>query len=486
MTAENEIFNLILNDDTGKAESLSKQKINGLELVACLLKKVRNKRPPLEKFKGSTPKFVRIATSYTCPHSCEMCINGFQDRMFLFEDRAYLTPEELDNLMPWIKSGTHVIFSGVGESLESPHIFDFLEKTHDKITTIITSGAPLNTKKIKLLIKSNLNFLHLSFDGKSSAGHGAGKDSYIRNFWEKVQQIQAIKKELKSKYPILGIQTTVNGENVDGLDEIFRTSFKHEIKDMVLLPMTVSNESLYKKSLYLKYEECKKNINRTIAAWTRKGMNIRIMGQHKRINDFLETCFFVDNWIGFPQDINNPAVCCGTIKIPLEITDYPAKKYWNSFPLRYFRFLQFYSEPQMRPSVCQTCWISNLKKYSNAMTVLFEEQVPGNDVNALYQKASKLKNEGQFKKAEETFATVLNLKPEFSLLGKIYFHLGEMKIMGKEYPKALSFMKLAVQNEFSHKKAFVYLYLLMMFIGDTNTSQSRKKATYQFCNEKNR
>ena len=247
-----EAINSILNDELNKAELLIKSKPEGFELVLPLLKMVKGKRFPLGKLRAKTPTLSKISISYTCSLKCEMCDISFPYNGSIFKDRKSLLPEEFNKLTPWVEKALQVVFCGEGETLDSPHIFDYLKKLEKKNTSLVTSGVPLNSQKAKLLIDSKLNFLHFSFDGKTSAGHGAGKENYIRNFWRKVKNIQELKKKRNSKIPFLGLQVSVNAENINSLDELLETAYKHDVREVMLIPMFGHREVLLKKTIYKK------------------------------------------------------------------------------------------------------------------------------------------------------------------------------------------------------------------------------------------
>lgn len=191
ISQNNEIIPCILTDNLEQAGKLLTQSTHPeLEELANLLDKTPRSRVPLAGWSSPLPKFITTSVSYTCGIGCEMCNAGFADKTSLFEDYKTLTPEEFEALSPWIQNASHVALVGLGETLDSPHLEYFLEKLKDKITFISTSGVPLNKKVIEKLIHAQLHYLNLSFDGKTIAGHGGGRDSYINKFWEKVGLIQ--------------------------------------------------------------------------------------------------------------------------------------------------------------------------------------------------------------------------------------------------------------------------------------------------------
>ncbi len=472
-----QIFQFILNDDLPKAElSLRNNQEKDLELVATLLDKVKHKPPPLKSLRSRLPKLYVISTAYTCSMKCKMCLSRFQEIPMQGKDK-HLTPEKFDELRPWIEAGSMTSFAGAGETMDTPYLFDFLEKLKDKPTVLVTSGMTLNEHSMRKLIENRLNFLHLSFDGKTSLGHGAGKDSYIENFWEKVQRIQHIKKELKNEYPNICLRVTMDRENLDNFDEMAEMALEYGVHEIIIALMSPYTEKLFDKSLFVDFDAHKKKLNEKITKWRKKGANIRVSLRNKLLYDHNRVCPSVDNILNFVFQMDHPVICCTSFTTPTAVGDYSINKYWNAFPFRYFRFLHFCSEPEALPRLCQICWVENPKKFSEEglEQTMFKNQ---GEAVRFYNEGSKLKKNNKLKESKKLFRRVLEQKPDYSFTGQTYFHLGEIKVIEKKYSEALSLMKLAVQYCFHHKKAFVYLYLLYMLTEDEPEEFKRKKKVY--------
>lgn len=274
MAIETNLLRCILTDNLEQADKLIVQSLQ-LEQLAILLDKTPRNRVPLVGWNSPLPKFITTSVSYTCGIGCEMCNAGFADKTSLFEDYKNLTPEEFEALSPWIQNATHVALVGLGETLDSPHLEYFLEKLRDKITFISTSGVPLNKKVIEKLIRAQLHYLNLSFEGKTTAGHGGGRDSYINKFWEKIGLIQKIKKALNVSHPILHLTVAVDSENINQLDEITSSAKSHNIPSVDLIYMVPHNHSLYEKSVFTDLENFRQKINSVMDKWNGRRMNIR-------------------------------------------------------------------------------------------------------------------------------------------------------------------------------------------------------------------
>lgn len=478
-----ESAHFILSDDLDRARFLLKNPSRDLRLLSDLLKKVKNKSLPLKDLEAEKPKFITINSSYTCGLGCRMCNSGFHDRTFLFDDYKYFLPEQFDQLSPWLESASNIIFVGAGETLESPHTTYFLGKIKEKESQIYTSGVPLNKKRIRSLIQSKLKILTLSFDGETTLGHGAGEKSYIQKFWEKAEIVQREKRELNSTLPVVVLLIAINGENIDNLDEVIQTASRKGIRDIMLSSMLPFSEYLYKKSIFSNFEESKRKINSLISRWDREEMHITFLGHTKKMQDSVGTCPYVDNWINF-HGKNKPNICCGPIELPMNISESPNNNSWNSFPMRYFLYTHFCSNGEKIPHACQNCWAINLKQFSQTCADLYnnpENKGAAPEFISLYHTASELKQHNKVSEAEKLFAKVLNLKINPEIRGKTYFHLGEIRLMQKNYTQALSCMKLAVQYCFNHQMAFAYLYLLLMLEENPKPVLGNKKFNLDSC-----
>ncbi|MCH8156574.1 MAG: hypothetical protein IID18_02285 [Nitrospinae bacterium] len=456
---QKEIITAILTDELDRARALVDRDPERYSLLAKLLKQVRGKSCPLSALTADHPDMVVVFPSYTCGVGCPMCSAGFADRTQLFDDYLHLQPEQFNDFAPWIETASSVIFVGEGETLESPHTIDFLNQVKEKETILYTSGVPLNKKKIRSLIESRLDYLTFSFDGKTSLGHGDGKEKYARKFWSKVRAVQQMKEELESELPVVTLAVTVNLENIDSLDELIEEAVQHGIHDIMLVPMIVYHESFFQKSIFADYASCKSEINAVMAHWNRNGMYVHYMGFHDSILDSAPTCPYVDNWMAI-NGKGRTMACDGPVKIPEAVHNLPKEQLWNSFPLRYLRHLHLGSKPDDLPEACRTCWIVNLKEHSREYFRTGNNDCP--EPILIYQAASRMKTEGRFREAEELFQRVIGSGAGAELDGQAWFHLGEMRLSQNDHNEALASFKQSVQYFFDHQMAFVYLYLLLM------------------------
>ena len=110
---------------------------------------------------------------------------------------------------------------------------------------------------------------------------------------------------------------TVDSENLNELDEIIGRAREHGFKEIMLSPMTPLNGTLYGKSIFVNFEECKGKINGVIKWWHGKGMHVTVLGHSERMQDRMESCPYSDNWLNFHGKDKSPNICCGAIEMPL-------------------------------------------------------------------------------------------------------------------------------------------------------------------------
>lgn len=476
---KSKIINAVLMDDLKGAESLIAKKPEGFEMLSNLLKMVKNNPVPLKALTSQPPEFVIINAAYTCGLRCEMCNTGFHDRTILYDDYKYFLPEQFDKLSSWVSFASDINIIGLGETLNSPYINYFLKKITRKHSTIVTSGIPLNKKRVLSFIKNKLNVLILSFDGKLSIGHGKGEEKYIQKFWEKVNLIQKVKRDFNSTLPIVKLTIMVANENLDNIEEIIETASKNGITIITLSLMTPINKKMYGKSIFFNFEQSKRKINSIISKWNKKGLSISTLAFAKKLRDSRKVCPFIDNWFHFHGRSKTLGICCGWIGMPLYVSDLPQINHWNSFPFRYLRYLHFCSDHKELPIACRKCVSMNLREYSKRCGSLYDHSESKKSSNrnhlTLYTCASRFKQNNLNRRSEKIFLEALKLNPDYEFKGKVYFHLGEIELRRKKYRRALRFMKLSVQHCFEHAMAFAYLYLLLMLLVEKKKKKRRKK-----------
>ena len=473
----NEIIRCILTDNLEQADQLITQSPQkDLKELANLLSKTLRNRAPLSGYVSPLPKFISTSVSYSCGIGCEMCNAGFANTTSLFEDYKHLTRKEFEALSPWFEQASHVALVGLGETLDSPNLEFFLEKLRDKITFISTSGVPLNKKVIEKLIRAQLHYLNLSFDGKTTAGHGGGRDSYINKFWEKVGLIHKTKQALNVSHPILHLTVAVDSENINQLDDIINLAKSHNIPSVDLIYMVPHTHSLYEKSVFMDLGNCQEKINSVMGKWNALEMHVRFF-EKTQLESSPETCYFVDKHLMFNLNRQKPDLCCGSLDMPLQLDGLTPWEYWNSFPFRYFRSLHFSETQENLPEVCRNCWVLHPEKLNS----FFRNEVPSNEsCLKWYRQAGQYKLRNKFAKAGPLYQKIVQLSQDPQLIGKSWFHLGEISLKNNRQDEAFERMKKAIRFCFNHALAFAYLSLLHRILEAEKHSDAIRNPDYKF------
>lgn len=461
---QKEAQDALLTDDFKKAQKILTLNPGVLDLLLDLMNKVnQDLPPPLEKLKAPFPHNIISAVSFTCGLGCEMCNAGFSDRKVLFDDYKYVSPEQFNELDPWIEVTSSVGLVGLGETMDSPYIYDYLKKVRDKYSFITTSGVSLTQEKVLKLIDCDLNEINFSFDGKTSAGHGSGKEAYVKNFWEKIGMIQNLKEKLGLDYPNLVLTITIDRENFSHLEEIFQGALDNGINTISMNFMFPNKPSLLEKSVFTNFSEVKIKVNQSMKKYNEMGMSIRI-SEKDHVEDDPKECGLVDKHLIFDRVRNKPSICCGLIALPIESENLQPDKFWNSFPFRYFRWLHYQTNLKELPIHCETCWFMNPKKHEVFSKEFYSNGGDNKLPTLMYNRASKKKIEEEYESAENMFLEVIRLTKDISTKGKAYFHLGEIQLKKKNYANALDYFQLTVRHIFEHKLAFSYLYVFQQLI----------------------
>ncbi|KMP12244.1 hypothetical protein UZ36_01410 [Candidatus Nitromaritima sp. SCGC AAA799-C22] len=464
---KNRVLSAILVDDLAKAKKLLPENNEELSPIRELLNQVDGETRPLKHLTAKPPRDILIGVAYTCGIGCQMCSSGFADRTSLFEDYKYLSPEQFDEVLPWIDTADLVVYVGTGETLDNPHIYDLVKKSDGKPSTLTTSGIPLTKEKVKRLIDSNLQTICFSFDGITSAGHGSGSEKYRDSVWKRIDRVQAVKKELDSETPHVMVNMVLNNENVDQMEEIVDSSLSRNVSMLLLSIMTPDNKELFEKSIFTDFKYYQKKINEEIKKGNEKGLRVRF-GDAEEIKDS-QPCSSVDRMLVFNVDHYLPSACCGPITMPLKIQGDSPGTYWNSFPFRYFRHMHTSGDSEVFPVACDTCWAMNPLKFA-------EKARPKDnpfDPRPLYREAGELKKNNLWNQAEKKYKTIIENSDDPVWKGKAYFHLAEREVRKKNYPKSYALFQQTVKNYYEHQLAFAYLYLLMTIL-----EKNREEASY--------
>lgn len=475
-----EVLDLLMTDRLEEAACALEKGNPQDSILKDLISRASGCEKPLASLTADLPEYVVVNPSYTCNIGCKMCITGFHNKTELDPNYKYLSPEQFEKAKSWVRTGTHVFFVGIGETLDSPHLFDFLDDVDGPVKVVTTSGVPLTREKIRKMIETGVQILNFSFDGKTSVGHGDGKETYIKNIWSKIDLVTQVKEEMHSESPVMGLNVTVNRENLDDLDNLFTKAKERDIRDILLLPMSVVEDSgqispmLFEKSFGPDFDRCSAEFKNLVDRWNKNGLRLQV-NAYPEYHEKAPVCSYVDNTIQIHGLSSGPNICCGKIEMPLTFWDTPPEDYWNSLPFRYFRYLHFVGERAGLPRECQDCWILETKKYYKSCGEALDAELPTIDPISIYQEGSRLKREGSWKAAESRMQEVLERSEDDALKGNVYFHLAEIELARGNDEAALDNIQKCIQHNFDHKRGWAYLSLLTRITGLPQVNRRQDK-----------
>ncbi len=459
------VVDLILRDKLEEAEQALKAGAVS-PVFEQLIAQAQGHSQPLSMLVADPPPYTTVNPSYTCNIGCKMCVTGFHEQTDIYEGYRFLLPDQFEAMRPWVEAGTHVVFVGLGETLDSPYLLDYIKSIKDKIVAVTTSGVPLTREKITGLLEAGVDILNISFDGKTSLGHGGGTDAYVKNIWKRIDLVLEIKEEMSLERPQLGLDIVVNRENLDDLDNILEQAQQRGIRNVYLMPMMVNhdkvqvNPELFEESFGINFNECRDRVNQVIDRWNSEDMQV-FAHIYDRMEDKYPTCAYIDNFVSLNGALDRPTMCCGTLTLPIREDGMLPHDYWNTFPFRYLRYVHLNGTYEQLPKECQGCKVMNPKQYFEECGKGLVREPESFNPYPVYQNASKLKSEKDFDKASEGFLEILDAKVSDELKGKAAYHLAEMEVVQGDHNQALMWAEKSLRYDFGHMMAWGLVYLLM-------------------------
>ncbi len=105
--------------------------------------------------------------------------------------------------------------------------------------SLVTNGTLLNEADIKRIVEMQWDLVRFSIDGANARTHDYlrnSKDCFIKVI-NTIRKFQSIKKELKTNYPTLEINTVLCSKNIRQLPKIINLANKLGVKRIYLLPI---------------------------------------------------------------------------------------------------------------------------------------------------------------------------------------------------------------------------------------------------------
>ena len=157
------------------------------------------------------PSHVDIELSSLCDLNCPMCYTT-TDEFKKNVNRKILDFELFKKIIDeCVKYNLYSIrLSLRGEAFLNPHIYDMIEyakKSGIKEISSLTHGGHLDEEKFERLIKSDLDWLTISFDGVGEMYNKIRAPLKFEDMVNKIKRFKEIKKEKGVSKPVIKVQT---------------------------------------------------------------------------------------------------------------------------------------------------------------------------------------------------------------------------------------------------------------------------------------
>jgi MoaA/NifB/PqqE/SkfB family radical SAM enzyme len=162
------------------------------------------------------PLVLRIRITKNCNFRCSFC---FQSESLNPGEKGHLSLEEWKKIIDKLPRHTVLDVTG-GEPFIAKNFFPlmeyFLKKGHK--TSVMTNGSIYNEELFNMFVDNKLYYLMFSVEdiGSSHDDIRSAPKSYDK-ILKNLEAIQKIKKEKNSKYPLIGIKTTILDSNWQNL-----------------------------------------------------------------------------------------------------------------------------------------------------------------------------------------------------------------------------------------------------------------------------
>jgi len=196
-------------------------------------------------------KRIYIEVTTECNFTCITCIRSSWEDKLIHMDWATFE-NILSNLkeLPYLES---VHFGGFGEPMMHPRIFDMLKavKGLGLKVEMITNGSYLSKENIQELITLELDVLFTSLDSPDEEEYneirqGANFQSVSQN----IANLQAMKKERKTRNPELGIEFVAMKKNYAKLPKLIRMACDLKASQIIISNLLPYHESMKDEIVY--------------------------------------------------------------------------------------------------------------------------------------------------------------------------------------------------------------------------------------------
>jgi tungsten cofactor oxidoreducase radical SAM maturase len=191
-----------------------------------------------------------IEATTGCNLQCRTCIRNIWD-----DPQALMSRETIQNLLASLDDLPNlqrVIFSGFGESLTHPHIFDFIEsiRKHELAVTIATNGLLINPIIASELVKLGVDRVMISIDGGKPETFADVRGALLSQIVENIRHLNEAKRQLRSLFPSIGIEFVALRSNVAELEQVSQLASQLNVSRILVSHVLPYTEELRDEVLY--------------------------------------------------------------------------------------------------------------------------------------------------------------------------------------------------------------------------------------------
>lgn len=278
--------------------TLSFRKI--LNIIICLISYIFK-----TKTSGKAPIILAINITYRCNYSCIMCQKSSVQKNVYTDNPKDLNFNEIEKLLRENSKYISIVRLSGGEPLYYEafiRLIDLLDQLKMKYA-LLTNGSLLTSEISKKLLK---NCIEISFSIDSAESE---KYSEIREqgnldiVSHNINYLNQLKKDYKSKTPILNIATTTFSFNISGLPQLINYCDLHHIKSISVSEGGYYNTPKVRHEQLIKHypEEVKLAVNKAKEIAKNKGIILRLNSQilNSKIQDSINVKPIINKCINF-------------------------------------------------------------------------------------------------------------------------------------------------------------------------------------------
>jgi tungsten cofactor oxidoreducase radical SAM maturase len=185
-----------------------------------------------------------------CNLCCRTCIRNSWDM-----PSKNMTLQTFDRIvnsiseLPFLKQ---VIFAGFGEPLSHPHLLDMIEKVraHGLAVIIATNGTLLDRAISTELIRLGVERINISIDGANPNTFQDIRGARLEQVTENIQSFNALKVQLHSLRPSLGLEFVAMRSNTSEIKDLARLSAQWNVSHLLVTNVLPYTEDMLTEVLY--------------------------------------------------------------------------------------------------------------------------------------------------------------------------------------------------------------------------------------------